>query len=66
MTHERGPGTEIATERGRCRPGARMAHVEAPRAADDRAKPSAGLSGTTAPTDPGFRPPFSPGEAPAR
>ncbi len=66
MTHERGRGTEITTERGRCRPDARMAHIEPPRTASDRAKPSAGLSGTTAPTDPGFRSRFSPSEAPAR
>jgi hypothetical protein len=66
MTHERGPGTKIATECGPCRAGARMAHIEAPRTADDRAKPSAGLSDTTAPTGPGLRSPSSPGEAPAR
>ncbi len=66
MTHERGPGTEITTERGRCRASTRIAYVEALRAAGDRAKPSAGLSGTPAPTGPGFRSPFSPSEAPAR
>ncbi len=67
MKDERRLGAEISTERGRCRPCALMAYVEAPRAADDRAKPSAGPSGTTtAPTDPRPLSPSGPSGAPAR
>ncbi len=66
MTHEGEMGAERATERGRCHPWARMAYVQAPRAADDRAKSSARPSDTTASTDQGPRSPSGLGGAPAR